>query len=200
MKLIVQNGEPLIVSQLIFRKNFNEALIHQLVVSYKNCARRGTHSQKTRSEVSGGGAKPWRQKGTGRARAGTNRSPIWRSGGVTFASKYTLYKNKINKKMYKGAMSSIFSELIRQNRLLILDQFFIEQPKTKFLLYKLKQINLKSYLILIDKIDKNLVLSAQNLNNVEVLPLSKLNPISLISSKTVITTPDTLKKIETILL
>ncbi len=139
MELMVKGAAALTVSEATFGREFNEALVHQVVVAYAAGARQGTRAQKTRSEVSGGGAKPWRQKGTGRARAGTIRSPLWRTGGVTFAAKPQDHSQKVNKKMYRGAMKSILSELVRQERLIVVDNFSVEAPKTKELVAKLKE-------------------------------------------------------------
>jgi large subunit ribosomal protein L4 len=151
------------VSEATFGLEFNEALVHQVVVAYAAGARQGTRAQKTRSEVSGGGAKPWRQKGTGRARAGTTRGPIWRSGGVTFAAKPQDHSQKVNRKMYRGAIKSILSELVRQDRLVVVENFTVETPKTKELVAKLNGLELKDVLIITPEVDENLFLSARNL-------------------------------------
>ncbi|MBX4180741.1 50S ribosomal protein L4 [Sodalis sp. CWE] len=200
MELVLRDvKKTLEVPEAIFGCNFNEALVHQIVVAYRANARQGTHNQKTRAEVSGSGRKPWRQKGTGRARAGSSRSPIWRSGGVAFASKTSNYSQKVNKKMYRGAMRSIFSELIRQNRLFVFQQFSIEQPHTRLLIKKLKNMALENVLIIIDKLDKNLFLAARNLYKVNVQKTYNLNPISLITSEKVIITVDAVNKVERML-
>lgn len=196
MELMVKDGKSIKVSEKIFGSKFNESLIHQLVTTYKNTARQGSHAQKNRSEVSGGGAKPWKQKGTGRARAGSIRSPIWRSGGVTFAAKPTSYRQKLNKKMYRGAMRSILSELIRQDRLIVTDDFIIHNIKTKSLLLKLNLMSLKNVLIVTDKVSDSLLLSARNLYDVKVTSSSNINPISLILFKKTLMTVDAVKKIE----
>ena len=156
------------VSETTFGLEFNEALVHQVVVAYAAGARAGTRAQKTRSEVSGGGAKPWRQKGTGRARAGTSRGPIWRTGGVTFAAKPQDHSQKVNRKMYRGAIKSILSELVRQERLVVVENFAVETPKTKELVAKLNGLELKDVLIVTPEVDENLFLSARNLYKVEI--------------------------------
>jgi large subunit ribosomal protein L4 len=170
MELKLSNSKKKIeLADDVFACEFNEPLIHQIVTAYMAAGRAGTAAQKTRAEVSGGGAKPWKQKGTGRARAGTIRSPIWRKGGVVFAAKPRSYQQKVNKKMYKGAMRSIFSELIRQERLLVIDSFVIDDLKTKTLIKKLDELKLTGNLLIIsDSIDKNLYLASRNLHTIEV--------------------------------
>lgn len=201
MQLIVQDEQSYIsVADTIFNKNFNSALIHQVVTAYLAGARQGSHAQKNKSEVSGSGKKPWRQKGTGRARVGSIRSPIWRSGGVTFASKPKSYAQKVNKKMYRGALRSIFSTLIRQKRLIIFEKFTISQPKTKFLLEKLQNISLKEAYIITHITDKNLFLASRNLYKICVRNVTSIDPVSLINFKNIIVTVKALKKIEDILL
>ncbi|CRK85832.1 50S ribosomal protein L4 [Candidatus Providencia siddallii] len=197
MELVIKDSQnKLTVSNTIFGCAFNEALIHQIVVAYSAASRQGTHAQKSRAEVSGSGKKPWRQKGTGRARAGSVNSPIWRSGGVTFAAKPTTYNQKINKKMYRGAIKSILSELVRQNRLIIVNNFLIEMPKTKLLEKKLRDMVLTNVLIVISKVDKNLFLAARNLNNVLVCNATKINPVNLIGFNKTIITIDAIQQIE----
>ena len=183
-------------SEAIFDQPFNEPLVHQLVTRYLAGARAGTKAQKTRSDVSGGGTKPWRQKGTGRARSGTTRSPIWRTGGVTFAARPRSYDQKLNKKMFRVGIKSILSELLRQERLVVDSGVVLESHKTKELLSILKEIDAKKFLIIVDSIDKNLALASRNLFNVEIIEALNLNPVSLISAEKVIVTPDGLKKIE----
>src|SRR6056300_1638913 len=151
------------ISESTFGKEFNETLVHQAVVTYLAGSRQGSHKQKTRSEVRGGGKKPFRQKGTGRARAGTIRSPIWRGGGVTFAAKPRDYSVKVNKKMYRGAMQSIFSELVRQDRLIVTEDFSVTAPKTKEVLQRLKDLNLNQVLVVVEEVDENLYLGARNI-------------------------------------
>ncbi len=203
MEIKLSNSKKkLEVADEIFACDFNEALIHQVVTAYMAAGRAGTKAQKTRAEVSGGGAKPWRQKGTGRARAGTIRSPIWRTGGVTFAARPRCYKQKINKKMYKGAIRSIYSELIRQDRLVVVNTFDIDEPKTKALLKKLESMKVSgATLIISDKLDENLYLSSRNLYNVEILDAitSASDPVSLIRAEKVVITEAALKEIEGLL-
>ncbi|MFB9137219.1 50S ribosomal protein L4 [Vibrio sp. AK197] len=199
MELMVKGADALTVSETTFGREFNEALVHQVVVAYAAGARQGTRAQKTRSEVSGGGAKPWRQKGTGRARAGTIRSPIWRTGGVTFAAKPQDHSQKVNKKMYRGAMKSIFSELVRQERLIVVDNFSVEAPKTKELVSKLKDLELSDVLIVTGEVDENLFLAARNLYKVDVRDVAGIDPVSLIAFDKVLMTADAVKQVEEML-
>ena len=196
MELNLVAGGTVEVSDQAFGREFNESLIHQVVTAYLAGARQGTRAQKTRSEVSGGGRKPWRQKGTGRARAGTTRSPIWRSGGVTFAAKPQNFEQKVNKKMYRAAMQSILSELVRQERLVITDDLGIEAPKTKALAAKLSSMDLSNVLIVAGEVTDALYLSARNLPHVDVRDADALDPVSLISYEKVLVTVDALKAIE----
>lgn len=191
--------EKISLSDKSFSREYNEPLVHQMVVTYMAGTRQGTVKQKTRSEVRGGGRKPWRQKGTGRARAGTIRSPIWRSGGVTFAAKPQDYSKKLNKKMYRGAMQCILSELIRQNRLIVVNEFTVESHKTKDLVNKLKEFDLENVLIVSDQVQKNLYLAARNLHKVDALDVSGLDPVSLIGFEKVLITVSALKKVEEML-
>lgn len=191
--------ETVTVSDEAFAKEYNESLVHQVVVTYMAGARQGSVKQKTRSEVSGGGKKPWRQKGTGRARAGTTRGPIWRSGGVTFAAVPQDHSKKINKKMYRGAIRCIVSELIRQGRLLVVDNFSLEDHKTKGLVQKLSELELDDVLIVSEQVDKNLYLAARNLHKVDVRDADAIDPVSLIGFKKVLMTVPALKKLEGIL-
>lgn len=184
------------LSEAAFARDFNEPLIHQVVVAYLAGGRAGTRAQKNRSAVRGGGAKPWRQKGTGRARAGTSRSPIWRSGGVTFAAKPQNHSQKVNKKMYQGAMRSIFSELLRQQRLFVVDQISVKEPKTKQLVEALKGLDLKNVLIVTESNDINLYLAARNLNDVDVIDATGLNPVDLLRFENVLMTVDSIKRVE----
>jgi len=184
------------VSEVAFGRDFNEPLVHQVVVALMAGARAGTKKQKTRAEVSGGGAKPWRQKGTGRARAGTIRSPLWRKGGVIFAAQPRDHGQKVNKKMYRGAMISILSELVRQDRLKVVDSFTVEQPKTKVLLEKLKGLNLEKVLIVVDKMDENLYLSARNIPTVLVKESHCVSPVQLLKFEHVLMTVEALRKME----
>lgn len=184
------------VSDVAFGKEFNQDLVHQAVVAYMAAARQGTKAQKTRSEVSGGGKKPWRQKGTGRARAGTIRSPIWRSGGVSFAAKPRDYEQKLNKKMYRAAMRCIMSELARQDRLVVVEEFDVEAPKTKGLIQKLAQYDISEALIVASEVSENLYLASRNLHKVNVLDVAGLNPVSLVRAEKVVVTVSALKKLE----
>ena len=194
-----KTGETISLSDESFGREYNEPLVHQSVVTYMAGARQGTVKQKTRSEVNGGGRKPWRQKGTGRARAGTIRSPIWRSGGVTFAARPQDHSKKINKKMYRGAMQCILSELIRQDRLVVVNEFAVESHKTKDLVTKLKEYDLENVLIVSDQVEQNLYLAARNLHKVDVLDVSGLDPVSLIGFDKVLITVPALKKVEEML-
>ncbi|CAH8183453.1 MULTISPECIES: 50S ribosomal protein L4 [Vibrio] len=199
MELMVKGANALTVSETTFGREFNEALVHQVVVAYAAGARQGTRAQKTRSEVSGGGAKPWRQKGTGRARAGTIRSPIWRTGGVTFAAKPQDHSQKVNKKMYRGAMKSILSELVRQERLIVVDNFSVEAPKTKELVAKLQELELNDVLIVTGEVDENLFLAARNLYKVDARDVAGLDPVSLIAFDKVLMTAEAVKQVEEML-
>lgn len=191
-----RNEDPVAVSDAVFGQSFNEALVHQMVVAYLAAGRSGTKGQKSRADVSGGGAKPWRQKGGGRARAGTTRGPLWRTGGVTFAASNRSYKQKLNKKMYRAGMRSIFSELLRQERLLVSDDIFPSAPKTKELVGKLKALGAENALIIIDAINSDLYLAARNLPGVEVCTSDSVNPVSLVHSQKVIVTTQAVKNIE----
>jgi len=184
------------VSDSVFAAEFNETLVHQVVTAYMAGGRAGTKAQKNRSDVSGGGAKPFRQKGTGRARAGTIRSPIWRGGGVTFAARPRSYEQKVNRKMYRGAMRAIVSELVRQGRLQAVAGFGLEAPKTKELSAKLKAMDLGGALIVTEQFDRNLMLAARNLPNVGVLTVSEVDPVSLIRFDKVVMTEAALKQLE----
>ncbi len=196
MDLNVQGGASLQVSDAVFGADFKEALVHQVVTAYMAGARAGTKAQKNRSAVSGGGKKPYRQKGTGRARAGTIRSPLWRGGGVTFAAKPRSYAQKVNKKMYRGALRSILSELVRQERLVVVDSFGVDAPKTRQLVGKLKELGLDDVLIVTEQADENLYLAARNLYHVDVRDSDELDPVSLVGYEKVLMTTEALKKIE----
>jgi len=184
------------VSELSFGKEFNETLVHQVVVAYQAAARQGTKAQKNRAAVSGGGAKPWKQKGSGRARAGTSRSPIWRSGGVTFAAQPRNYEQKVNKKMYRAAMRCILSELARQDRLLVVEGIELDAPKTKSLVQHLAQYDVAEALIVTEEVNVNLYLASRNLYKVGVVDVQGVNPLSLVAFDKVIVTVEALKKIE----
>jgi large subunit ribosomal protein L4 len=199
MNLNIASGGTVTVSEVAFGKEFNEPLVHQVVTAYMAAGRQGSKAQKTRSEVSGGGKKPWKQKGTGRARAGTIRSPLWRSGGVTFAAKPRDFEQKVNRKMYRGAMRCILSELVRQNRLVVVDSFDVAEPKTKALIVKLKDLGVQSALIVGADVSENLYLAARNLPKVDVCDVQAADPVSLIAHENVVVTVDALKKIEELL-
>jgi large subunit ribosomal protein L4 len=186
------------VSETVFGQKFNETLVHQLVTKYQATARAGTKAQKNRATVSGGGSKPWRQKGTGRARAGTSSSPIWRSGGVTFATRPRSFNQKINKKMYKVGLRSIFSELFRQKRLVVSQDILPATLRTKDLVQKLRNVDNKHILIITDTLNNNLMLASRNIPSVVVLTAESLNPVALIIADKVITTVEALRKIEEI--
>jgi large subunit ribosomal protein L4 len=184
------------VSDAVFGAEYNEALVHQAVTAYLNGARAGTKKQKTRAEVRGGGRKPWKQKGTGQARAGTIRSPLWRKGGKIFAAVPRDHSQKINKKMYRGALRAIVSELARQGHLLIAEDFTVDAPKTKGLIEKLAKLGTRDLLIVTDAVDQNLMLSARNLPHVDVSDVEGLNPVALLSREKVLVTQAALKKLE----
>ena len=183
----------------IFATRFNEALVHQVVTAYQAGGHQGTRAQKTRAEVRGGGSKPWRQKGTGRARAGTSRSPLWRGGGRIFAATSRDFSQKVNKKMRRAAMRSIYSELLRQERLVALDQFVVDEPKTRALAARLQKLGAENALIVTESLDKNLALSARNLPNVDVRDVDHVDPVSLIRHEKVIMTVGAIKRIQELL-
>jgi large subunit ribosomal protein L4 len=187
------------VSETTFGRQYNEALVHQVVVAFMAGSRQGSKAQKTRSEVNGGGRKPFRQKGTGRARAGTIRSPIWRGGGATFAAKPRDHSQKVNKKMFRGAMQSILSELIRQDRLVVTEDFAVDAPKTKQVHSRLKELDLENVLIVVEEVDSNLYLAARNLKKVDVIDVQGVNPVNLIGFEKVLFTVGALKKAEEML-
>ncbi len=193
-KLNEQSG--LQVSEAVFGQEYNETLVHQLVTRYLAGARQGTKAQKTRSDVSGGGIKPWRQKGTGRARSGTARSPIWRTGGVTFAARPRNYDQKLNKKMFRVGIRSILSELLRQDRLVISAEVLATTPKTKALKAQLNAIESKRTLIVVNEVDANLALASRNIPYVEVVEAANLNPVLLVAADKVIVTPGALQQLE----
>jgi len=184
------------VTKEVFGREFNESLVHQLVVSYLAGARAGTKAQKTRSDVSGGGAKPWKQKGSGRARAGTTRSPLWRTGGVAFAARPRSYEVKLNKKMYRAGVRSILSELLRQNRLVICDDLKVNEPKTKAFKDKLAEVDFQEGLVLVDEFDKNTFLSARNLRNIVLRDVRSVNQVDLVKSCKVIMTTAAARALE----
>ena len=184
------------VNAAAFGVDYNEALVHQVVTAYMAGGRAGTKAQKTRSEVRGGGAKPWRQKGTGRARAGTIRSPIWRSGGVTFAAKPRDYTQKVNRKMYRAAMRSIVSELVRQERLVVVEAFDLAEPKTKLMAQKLQGLGVDDALIVVEGHDERIELASRNLHWVGVIEARNVSPLSLLAFKKVVVTVAALKQLE----
>ena len=197
MKIKNAEGKAVELNDAVFADEYNETLVHQAVVTYMAGGRSGTKAQKNRSDVSGGGAKPWRQKGTGRARAGTSRGPIWRSGGVTFAAQPRDYSKKLNKKMYKSAMRSILSELVRSDSLIVVDDFSVSEPKTKVMLSKLDSLKASSNALLVSaEDDQNLTLSSRNIPNCEYLTVSTLNPVSLVSHDNVVITKSAITKVQ----
>lgn len=197
MKLKVANGgSELAVSEAVFGKEFNEALVHQVITAYRNAGRAGTKAQLTKAEVRGGGRKPRPQKGGGTSRAGSIRSPIWVGGGRAFAAKPRSFEQKVNKKMYRGALQSMLSELVRQDRLVVTNGFTVDAPKTKQVVEQLKKLNLDRVLIVVEAIDEKLFLAARNLPFVEVLPVAALNPLSLASYDKVLVTSAAVKLIE----
>ena len=187
------------ISDVVFDRDYNESLVHQITTAYMASGRSGSKAQKNRSDVSGGGKKPWKQKGTGRARAGTTRSPIWRSGGVTFAAQPRNFTQKINKKMYKGAISVIFSELLRTDRLKFVSEIDASEPKTKNITTLMKSLEVKDALLLTDELDENLYLSSRNLYHVGVCDTQSIDPVSLIGYENVVMTKAALKKVEAML-
>lgn len=189
-------GGAVDVSEVAFGRDFNEALVHQVVTAYLAGARRGTKAQKDRAQAQGGGAKPWRQKGTGRARAGTIRSPIWVGGGRAFAARPRDHSQKVNRKMYRGAMQAILSELVRQQRLDLVEQFELDAPKTKMLATRLKEMELSSVLIVVEAFDEKLYLASRNLPNVEVVPVATINPVSLLRYDRVLMTVASVRLLE----
>lgn len=197
MDLQIFNGSTNVsLNDAVFGCDFKEGLVHQAVTAFLSGARQGTKAQKNRTAVRGGGAKPWAQKGTGRARAGTSRSPLWRSGGVTFAAQPRDYSVKLNKKMYRSAIRSILSELVRQERLVVVEDFSVEEPKTKSMVQKLKDFGNGSTLIVTETGDEALYLSARNLTNVDVTDVSGLNPVSLVGFDKVVITVGSIRVIE----
>lgn len=196
MKLKMQGKGSVDVAEAAFGADFNEALVHQVVSAYLAGSRAGTKAQKNRAAARGGGAKPWRQKGTGRARAGTIRSPIWVGGGRTFAAKPRDYSQKVNKKMYRAALRSVMSELVRQDRLVVVESLVLEAPKTKLLATKLKDLKLDNVLLLNEAFDENLFLAARNLPNVGICDAGSIDPVVLIRFEKVLITLPALKLIE----
>jgi large subunit ribosomal protein L4 len=194
---LISGGAELAVSDATFGQEYNESLVHHVVVAYRNAGRAGTKRQKSRAEVRGGGKKPWAQKGTGQARAGSSRSPIWRGGGVTFAARPRDFAQKVNRKMYRGAIVSMLSELVRQNRLVVTDEIALEAPKTKLLASKLSGWSLThKVLIVVEALDEKLFLAARNLPHVELLEVAQINPLSLVEHERVLMTVGAVKMLE----
>jgi large subunit ribosomal protein L4 len=197
MKLkIVNGGAELQVSDAAFGRKFNEALVHQVITAYRNAGRAGTKAQLTKAEVRGGGKKPWAQKGTGQARAGSSRSPIWVGGGRAFAAKPRDFSQKVNRKMYRGAIGSMLSELARTERLLVANDIPLEAPKTKLLANQLKSWELSNVLIVVEALDEKLFLAARNLPHVAVIEVARLDPLSLASYDKVLATVGAVKMLE----
>ena len=196
MNLNTVSGSAVELSEVAFGREFNEALVHQVVTAYLAGGRQGSKAQKSRADVSGGGRKPFRQKGTGRARAGSIRSPIWVGGGKTFAARPQDWSQKVNRKMYRGAMQCIMAELVRQDRLILVDEFAVAAPKTKELLAKLNDLNATRALIVTDAVDENLYLAARNIPHVDVVDAAAIDPVSLIAYDKVVMSVAAAKKIE----
>lgn len=196
MKFKTNEGKELSLSDDVFAKEYNETLVHQAVVSYMAAGRAGTKAQKTRSDVSGGGAKPWRQKGTGRARAGTSRGPLWRKGGVTFAARPRDFSKKLNKKMYRAAMRSIFSELVRSDSLVVVDSLSVDEPKTKLMLAELDKLDARNALLVDVESNENVKLSVRNIPHCDAIDFSALNPVSLVAHDKVVMTSASVEKVQ----
>jgi len=197
MKIKIAGGSnELQLSDATFGTEYNESLVHQVVTAYRNAGRSGTKAQLTKAEVRGGGKKPWSQKGSGQARAGSTRSPIWVGGGRAFAAKPRSFEQKVNRKMYRGALRSMLSELVRQDRLVVTNGIGLEAPKTRLLAAQLKSMSLTNVLIVVEAIDEKLFLAARNLPHVDVLPVTALNPLALASYDKVLMTVGAVKMIE----
>ena len=196
MKLAVAGGSDITVSDATFGREFSEPLVHQVVTAYLSGARAGTKAQKNRSDVSGGGKKPWRQKGSGRARAGTIRSPIWRGGGKVFAAQPRDYTQKVNRKMYRGALQAILSELVRQDRLVVVDSLSMDTPKTRALNERLAEMGVANGLLVTADLEENLYLACRNIPNVYALDVTGLDPVSLVAAEKVVMTVDAVKKVQ----
>ncbi|HEU0197258.1 MAG TPA: 50S ribosomal protein L4 [Nevskiaceae bacterium] len=193
---IQQSAEKLSVADAVFAAKYNEPLVHQVVTAYLAGGRAGTKAQKTKAQVSGGGKKPWKQKGTGRARAGSIRSPLWRGGGRAFAAQPRDFSQKVNRKMYRGALRSILSESVRRDLLMVADGFAVEEPKTKMLHARLAALGVSDVLIVLDAVDRNLFLAARNLPSVEVCDVDGVNPVALLAREKVLLTSAAAKKLE----
>ena len=196
MELTVNGGKDIKVSEATFGRDFSEALVHQVVTAYLAGARAGTKAQKNRSAARGGGAKPWRQKGTGRARSGTIRSPIWRGGGKTFAAVPRDHSQKVNRKMYRGAMQAILSELLRQERLVVVNSIELAEPKTRVLVDQLAELGFEKGLIVTSDVNENLYLASRNIPGVYTVDVSGIDPVSLVGAEKVILTVDAVEKIQ----
>ncbi len=196
MDLKTHSGGTMAVSDTVFGATYNEGLVHQIVTAYMAGGRSGNAAQKTRSEVRGGGAKPWRQKGTGRARAGTSRSPIWAGGGVTFAAKPRDYSQKVNKKMYRAALRSILSQAAADDRLVILDSLDVSEPKTKLMKAKFEELGINKALVLLEDVTEAMYLSCRNIPNIQVLDVDGVNPVSLVRYPHIVTTEAAIKQLE----
>ena len=196
MNLNTVSGSAVELSEVAFGREFNEALVHQVVTAYLAGGRQGSKAQKSRADVSGGGKKPFRQKGTGRARAGSIRGPIWVGGGKTFAARPQDWSQKVNRKMYRGAMQCILAELVRQDRLVLVEEFAVAAPKTKELLAKLNDLNATRALIVTESVDENLYLAARNIPHVDVVDAAAIDPVSLIAFDKVVMSVAAAKKIE----
>ncbi len=193
---LISGGAELAVSDATFGQDYNETLVHQVVVAYRNAGRAGTKRQKSRAEVRGGGKKPHAQKGTGQARAGSSRSPIWRGGGVTFAARPRDFAQKVNRKMYRVAIRSMLSELVRQGRLVVTDEIALEAPKTRLLANKLTTWSLSNVLIVVEALDEKLFLASRNLPHVELIEVAQINPVSLLGHERVLMTVGAVKLLE----
>jgi large subunit ribosomal protein L4 len=196
MKLAVSGGNDIKVSDATFGREFSEALVHQVVTAYLAGARAGTKAQKNRSSASGGGKKPWRQKGTGRARSGTIRSPIWKGGGRTFAAAPRDHSQKVNRKMYRGALQAILSELVRQDRLVIVDKLELAEPRTRLLQEQLSGMGVEKCLIVTTELGANLFLASRNLQGVNCLDVAGLDPVSLVAAEKVVITVDAVNRVQ----
>ena len=196
IELKVAGGSSVSVSADAFGKDYNEALVHQVVTAYMAAGRRGTKGQLNRARVRGGGAKPWRQKGTGRARAGTTRGPIWVGGGRAFPGHNRNFEQKVNRKMYRGALRSLVSELVRSERLVVVDELKMDEPKTKLMAARLGELGASNALILVEAFEENLFLSARNLPNVAIMEVSAVDPVSLLRHDHVIMTVAAVKRLE----
>ena len=197
MKLSIHNEKTgVTVDKELFGAEFNGPLVHQVVTAYMAAGRSGTKAQKTRAEVRGGGKKPWKQKGTGRARAGTIRSPLWRGGGIIFAAKPRSFEQKVNRKMYRGALASILSELNRLERLIVVKELAVKEPKTRLLASELAALKADNVLLVTNGDDRNLFLAARNLPNVDICPVDEVDPVALVAREKLVITVDALKRLQ----